>query len=58
MKFINMVSVGMQASMLKESGDERAKHKAEVMKWETQAQATAAQVTVHVVDHSLHACVL
>lgn len=52
------MTVGMQASMLKESGDERAKHKAEVTKWETQAQATAAQVTVHVVDHSLHACVL
>ena len=45
----------MQASMLDKGADERAKHKAEVTKWETQAQATAAQVSIHLVDLSLHA---
>lgn len=48
----------MQARMLEESADERAKHKAAVVKWETLTHATAAQVTVHVVHHSLHACIL
>ncbi len=48
----------MQVSMLDKGADERARHKAAVVKWEMLTHATAAQVTVHVVHHSLHACIL